>query len=52
MGSGSTGRAALNCNRRFIGIERDVQWFNVAKQRLSEEKPQIASDELLEDFDF
>lgn len=36
MGSGSTGRAALNLGRKFIGIEKDIKWFNVAKQRLSE----------------
>lgn len=36
MGSGSTGVAALKCNRKFIGIERDEKYFNIAKKRLEE----------------
>ena len=34
MGSGSTGVACLNTNRKFIGIELDEIYFNIAKQRL------------------
>ena len=34
MGSGSTGVAALNTNRKFIGIELDRKYFNIAKDRL------------------
>lgn len=35
MGSGSTGEACLNTNRRFIGIENDEKHFNIAKTRLN-----------------
>ena len=34
MGSGSTGVAALNTNRRFVGIELDKDYFNIAVERL------------------
>lgn len=34
MGSGSTGVACLNTNRKFIGIELDEKYFNIAKDRL------------------
>ena len=34
MGSGSTGVACLNTNRKFIGIEQDDKYFNIAKERI------------------
>lgn len=34
MGSGSTGVAAVNTNRSFIGIELDKNYFNIAKERI------------------
>jgi len=34
MGSGSTGVACVNTNRRFIGIEKDDVYFHVAKNRI------------------
>lgn len=34
MGSGSTGVACLNTNRKFIGIELDENYFNIAKDRI------------------
>lgn len=34
MGSGSTGVACLNTNRKFIGIELDEKYFNIAKDRM------------------
>ena len=36
MGSGSTGVACVNSNRRFIGIELDEGYFNIAKKRIEE----------------
>lgn len=35
MGSGSTGVACVNTNRRFIGIELDEGYFNIAKSRIN-----------------
>lgn len=34
MGSGSTGVAAVNTGRSFIGIEKDDKYFEIAKQRI------------------
>ena len=36
MGSGSTGVACINTNRKFIGIELDNNYFDIAKQRIEE----------------
>jgi len=36
MGSGSTGVAAKNLNRSFIGIEQDQKYYNIAEQRIKE----------------
>ena len=36
MGSGSTGVACANTNRRFIGIELDDNYFEIAKRRIEE----------------
>jgi site-specific DNA-methyltransferase (adenine-specific) len=34
MGSGSTGVATVNTNRKFIGIERDEKFFDIAVERI------------------
>jgi len=36
MGSGSTGVACKNTNRKFIGIEMNDEYFNIAKNRIKE----------------
>ena len=36
MGSGSTGVAALNTKRRFIGIEKEERYFNIAMERIKQ----------------
>jgi len=35
LGSGTTGVAAKNLNRKFIGIELDQDYFNIAKERIN-----------------
>jgi len=35
MGSGSTGLAAKNTNRNFIGIEQDDKYFEIATERIN-----------------
>jgi len=37
MGSGTTGVAAKNLNREFIGIELDEKYFNIASERINNE---------------
>ena len=36
MGSGSTGVASMNTNRKFIGIELDTNYFEIASKRIEE----------------
>ena len=40
MGSGTTGLAAKNLNRKFIGIEQDEKYFKIAEERISKEEAQ------------
>ena len=39
MGSGSTGVAAVQCGRKFIGIEMDSEYYKLAKQRIESTVP-------------
>lgn len=39
MGSGTTGVAAVATGRRFIGIERDPDYFAIASKRIHEARP-------------
>ena len=43
MGSGTTGEACGNLGRDFIGIELDKKYFDIAVNRLSKFKPEIAT---------
>ena len=49
MGSGSTGVAALNTNRNFIGIESDSDYYKIASDRIkdSESIVTLNLDELI-----
>ena len=42
MGSGSTGVACMNTNRKFIGIELDEKYFEIARNRIQD----IASNKI------
>ena len=39
MGSGTTGVACVNTGRKFIGIERDPEYFKIAEQRIYDAMP-------------
>lgn len=41
MGSGSTGAACIHTGRKFIGIEKDPRYFQIAKDRIEGEAAQI-----------
>ena len=41
MGSGTTAIACLNTNRNFIGFELDKGYFDIAKNRIEEEKNKL-----------
>ena len=49
MGSGSTGVACVNTNRKFIGIELDDKYFEIAGNRIKESIDK--KEELLKLFD-
>ena len=42
MGSGTTGVACVNTNRRFIGIEQDDKYFDIARKRIEAAQQQPA----------
>jgi site-specific DNA-methyltransferase (adenine-specific) len=47
MGAGSTGIAAMNTGRRFIGIEKDTRFFHIAKEILGNPQRDAARTDLL-----
>jgi site-specific DNA-methyltransferase (adenine-specific) len=42
LGSGTTGVACVNTGRKFIGIEMDAKYFEIAKQRIVELTKKLA----------
>lgn len=44
MGSGSTGVACINTNRKFVGIEKDNNYFNIAENRIKDTYEKLHSD--------
>lgn len=45
MGSGTTGIACVNTGRKFIGMELDENYFNIAKERIEQAKEVFAYTE-------
>ena len=41
MGSGTTGVACINTNRKFVGIEMDDKYFEIAKKRIKDAQEQM-----------
>ena len=41
MGSGATGVACLNLGRKFIGIELDKNYFDMAQKRIEEKDNEL-----------
>ena len=48
MGSGTTGVACVNTNRKFIGIESDEKYYNLAKDRIESVNISVADNPLAE----
>jgi len=47
MGSGSTGEAALNLGRNFIGAELSEQYFNTSVKRINDMKSVVLNNHLI-----
>jgi DNA modification methylase len=44
MGSGTTGVAAIQTGRDFIGIEKDAEYFAIAERRITNAQPPLISE--------
>lgn len=49
MGSGSTGVACVNTGRKFIGMELDGNYFEIAQKRITEAESAIAKMDVTDD---
>jgi site-specific DNA-methyltransferase (adenine-specific) len=47
MGSGSTIVACINTNRKYIGIEKELKYFNLASKRIADHKAQMTIFEVM-----
>jgi site-specific DNA-methyltransferase (adenine-specific) len=45
MGSGSFGIAARNCGRKFIGIEREPNYFQIAQNRIEDARRAVEGEQ-------
>jgi len=50
MGSGSTGVACKHLNRHFIGIELDLDYYNIALERINATENKIINEKKIEDI--
>ena len=50
MGSGTTGVACANTGRKFIGIEREPKYYEIAKARIAEAVNKIAQEKLIKEI--
>ena len=51
MGSGTTGVACMNLNRKFIGIELDKDYFKIAEDRIKKSEIQKPHKNKMDDID-
>jgi len=52
MGSGTTGVAAVDLGRAFVGIERETAYFDIACRRIEQahQQPRLFTDEIVKPF--
>lgn len=41
LGSGTTGVSCIRTNRNFIGIEKEIDFFNTAQKRIKEAQKSV-----------
>ena len=46
MGGGSTGVAAIQSGRKFIGIELDKEYFDIAVKRITQAYDELCLDDM------